>query len=47
LPINSFFGRGVHNISFVYDNGYRPSEIFPGNTDNRELFVKFRKISIN
>ena len=46
LPIDMGIVRGVHNIRFVYSQGYTPSSIIPGNLDSRTLYVNFRKISL-
>jgi hypothetical protein len=46
LPINYFLNMGVHKIKFAYSHGYIPSSIIPGSTDNRTLYVNFKKIAL-
>ena len=45
LPIDSGIEKGVHKIKFIYSNEYIPSNIIPGNLDNRTLYVKFKRIA--
>ncbi|MFA6016652.1 MAG: hypothetical protein WC744_01030 [Patescibacteria group bacterium] len=46
IPINNFLSLGVHNIKFVFSNGYRPMDVIKGNVDNRTLYVNFKEIKL-
>ncbi|MFA6081598.1 MAG: hypothetical protein WC741_04290 [Patescibacteria group bacterium] len=45
LPVYTGISRGVYNIKFEYSYGYKPSDVIPGNLDNRILYVNFKKIA--
>ncbi len=46
LPINYLPNYKVHQIKFVYSNGYRPMDVIPGNLDGRILYVNFKEIKL-
>lgn len=46
VPINIKLEQGINTIYFTFDKDYRPSEIFSGNLDNRQLSAKFYELFI-
>lgn len=44
LPIPYILNPGVNEIRFIYSNSYKPADIIPGNLDERNLYVNFRRI---
>lgn len=44
IPINIKFDTGINTVYFIFDNYYSPSEVYPGNLDNRRLSGKFNRI---
>ncbi len=44
VPIDTKFEQGINTVYFVFDRYYRPSDLFPGNLDKRQLSAKFIQI---
>ncbi|OGG26696.1 hypothetical protein A2960_00795 [Candidatus Gottesmanbacteria bacterium RIFCSPLOWO2_01_FULL_39_12b] len=46
IPINQELSEGINFVYFLFSSDYRPSEVIPGNFDNRLLSAKFTHISL-
>ncbi len=44
VPIDVKFEAGINTVYFIFDKYYYPSDVLPGNLDNRKLSGKFSKI---
>ncbi len=45
LDFSPTLPQGVHHVEFLFERAYKPSEVL-GNTDMRELYGDFRRISL-